>query len=861
MKKISILFFILMNLIFFSRCVQESEPDADQLALSWKVISNEYADKPQVKAGFTLENKGDFTLRQGNWALFYNQQPREIVVNPEQAVITRISGDWYKLEPKEGFILKPGEKVEMIYEATAWWIKEVDAPLGAYFVFYDKEGNEKKVAAVTNYTIEPFINPEQINRFKNDPEPIPSARTLYEKNLTMNNLPDDQLPMLVPAPFFVKKGNRTITFDSAPEVLYQKGLENEAAMVAAFVSRLSGSSLSPIEATQSKPNSIYLEIKPLKVNNKTSEAYHLEIRPDKSVVITGSDAAGVFYGTQSLMALIPVNLFYTQNQEATLPEVRIEDAPRFAFRSLQIDVARNFQTKETIKKFIDLLSFYKLNHLMLVLSEDEGWRIAIEELPELTAVSSRRGHTIKESIDMLHPAYGSGPVPDNPDSYGSGFYTRDDYKEILKYANQRHITIIPTINLPGHSRAAIRAMEARYQYYISREEEAKANEYRLIDPDDKSVYNSAQSYNDNVVCVARESVYKFYETVIDDIIEMHQEAGVPLEYFHTGGDEVPEGAWAGSPLCQELMKSMPGITDPKNLQAVFFSRAVEILEKKELKIGGWEEVALLKDREGKYSPNPDFAGKNVTPWVWNNMGQWADLSYRLANAGYPVVMCDVSNFYYDLAYNKDPYEPGHYWGGFADARSGWQFAPYNSFVTNLRTGMGKPIDPETEFEGLERLKPGAAANILGIQVQIWSETVKGPKMLEYYVLPKFLGFTETVWSKARSWESQSDPVLRRKQMDEGWNIFANMLAKKELPRLSGLFGGFNYRIPQPGAIIENGLLKANVEYPGLVIRYTTDGSEPMAGSQEYTEPVAVTGKVILKAFDASGRSGRPVSVE
>lgn len=857
-KKISLLFSAMAIVLFFVRCGQETYPAGDQLAVNWKVISNEFAESPRVMAQFTIENKGNYTLKPGTWALFYNQQPREILVNPENAVITRISGDWYKLEPTGDLVLKPGQKVELVYEAQAWWIKEVDAPLGLYFVFYGKDGEEKQVVAATNYTIEPFTSPEQINRHRNDPVPIPDAAGLYAANAGLRDIPAEQLPKIVPAPFSYKATGKSVVFDSAPEVLYQEGLENEAGFVAALVGKLAQSAISPKVSTGPKPNSIYMEVKPIRVNNTVKEAYRIEVKPDKSIYIAGSDAAGVFYGIQSLMALLPVEIFTGQQAEPGLPEVVIEDAPRFGFRSVHLDVARNFQTKETIKKIIDLISFYKINHLMLVLSEDEAWRIDIEELPELTQVGSRRGHTIKESVDILHPAYGSGPFADNPGSWGSGFYTRDDYKEILQYANQRHITVIPTINLPGHSRAAIRAMEARYNRYMGEGNEEKANEFRLIDPDDTSVYNSAQSFNDNIVCVARESVYRFYETVISDIIQMHDEAGVPAVYFHTGGDEVPEGAWAGSPLCQELMKTLPGISDPKNLQAYFFKKAVEILEKKNLKIGGWEEVALLKTQDGNYVPNPDFTGRSIIPWVWNNQGRWADLSYRMANAGYPVVLCDVSNFYYDLAYNKDPQEPGHYWGGFADARSGWQFAPFNSFVTNLKTGMGREIDPDIEFRNLERLKPSAAGNILGIQAQFWSETIKGPQMLEYYMLPKFIGFVETSWGRARDWENQADPVVRRRQMDEGWNVFANQLAKRELPRLAGLFGGFNYRIPQPGAVIELGILKANIEYPGLVIRYTTDGTEPSASSPVYHEPVPVSGKVILKAFDQAGKSGRSI---
>lgn len=861
MKKVSLMFSAIIALFFFTQCGENSYPAADKLAVKWKVISNEYADRPQVKALFTIENQGTVALKPGMWAMFYNQSPREIIQNPSEVTITRISGDWYKLEPNEGFILNPGEKAELVYEAQAWWIKEVDAPLGVYFVFYDKAGNEKLISPATNFTIEPFENPEQINRHRNDLVPIPTAEYLYQQNQNLVDLPVENLPVIIPTPVSVKSTGKSIIFDSAPEILYQKGLENEANLLAAFVGKLAQTSLTPSEANSPKPNSIYLETRPMRVNNIAEESYRLEIKSDKSIVITGNDPAGVFYGMQSLMALLPAGTFYGQQVEAALPVLVIEDAPRFGFRSLHIDVARSFQTKETILKMLDLMAFYKLNHFMFVLTEDEAWRLEIDALPELTEVASRRGHTTKESVDMLHPSYGSGPFPDNPESYGSGYYSREDYKEILRYANQRHITVIPTVNLPGHSRAAIRAMEARYQRFMKEGNEEKANEFRLIDPDDQSKYNSAQSYNDNIVCVARESVYKFYETVIDAIIKLHDEAGVPLKYFHTGGDEVPEGAWAGSPMCQELIKTLPEISDFKNLQAYFFRRAVDILQRKGIKIGGWEEVALLKTESGGYIPNPEFIGKDVIPWAWNNMGQWADLSYRFANAGYPVIMCDVSNFYFDCAYNKDPYEPGHYWAGFVDTRNAWQFAPYNSFITNLHTSMGRKIDPDVEFANRERLKPGAANNIVGLQAQLWAETIKGPKMLEYYALPKLIGFAETAWAKARSWENQSNPAIRYRQMDEGWNIFANALAKRELPRLAGIFGGFNYRIPQPGAVVENGTLKANVEYPGLIIRYTTDGSEPDRNSMKYDGPVNVSGEVLLKAFDPAGRSSRSIKVK
>lgn len=858
MKKIFPICLGLFISILMIGCVKVSNPTADELSVAWKVISNEYFESPRVKARFSITNNSSSDLKPGSWELYYNQVPRDIIVQPGQAEIIRISGDWYKVVPAEGFILKAGETVELIYESQAFMIKETDAPMGLYLVFYDNEGQESSVEVVKNYTLEPFESPEQINRHRRDSEPIPNASSLFDQNRLLSEIPDDDLPVIIPTPYSVKESGKFIQFDAAPKVLYEKGLENEARYLAAHIGQMSGTSVSPMEANAPEMGSIYLTLGKMKVNSVEKEAYRLEINENKAIAITGSDPAGVFYGIQSLMALTPVESLSQPQSPVSLPVLQIEDAPRFGFRSLHIDVARNFQTKENIKRMLDLMAHYKLNQFMFILSEDEAWRLEIDALPELTEVGSKRGHTIKASTDILHPAYGSGPFPDAPGTYGSGYYTREDFIEILQYARDRHITVIPTINLPGHSRAAIRAMEARYQKFMSEGNEEKANEFRLIDPDDQSVYSSAQAYDDNIVCVARESVYHFYETVIDEIIGMYNEAGIPLELFHTGGDEVPEGAWAKSPMCLEMMKSMPEISDPKNLQSVFLKRTVDILKTKGIKIGGWEEVALFRDAGGKLIPNPEFAGGEVIPWVWNNLGQWADLSYRMANAGYPVVMCDVSNFYLDQAYSKDPKEPGLYWGGFVNARSTWQFAPYNSFVTNLKSGMGNPIDPEQAYTGLERLRPGNEANIVGLQAQLWSETIKGNEMLEYYALPKLIGFAETAWTKSRPWENQKKADLRKQQMDEGWNVFANALGKRELPKLSKIFGGYNYRIPQPGAVIEDGMLKANVEYPGLAIRYTTDGSEPSIQSPVYSEPTEVSGEVKLKAFDKAGRFSRTI---
>uniref|UniRef100_UPI003216D74D family 20 glycosylhydrolase n=1 Tax=uncultured Draconibacterium sp. TaxID=1573823 RepID=UPI003216D74D len=860
MKKDLVLIFSLIFMLMLESCTTHI-PVADDLKLSWEIVSNNYSETPRVKAKFIIQNNSEFTFNENNWALFYNQAPRKPLSSSQNTKVEHISGDWYKLIPTEGFLLKPGETKEIEYESDAWYIKESDAAVGPYFVFYDKKGKETAVVAVADYTILPFTLPEHVNRHKNDAEPIPTAEWQYEANKNLSELKESELLPIIPSPVSYKSTGRKVIFDEQVELLYEKGLENEIRFLKDFLNTTFNTSFTIKEATKPKPNSVFLAFGNVSVNGKSKEAYQLEIKSNKSIEIKGNDAAGVFYGIQSLIAMLPVDLFLGKEVQVALDEVVIKDAPRFEYRGMHLDVARNFQTKETVKKVIDILSFYKVNNLLFYITEDEGWRVEIEELPELTEVGSHRGHTSKEA-NALHPSYGSGPVAYAEGSYGSGFYTRAEFIDLLQYAKARHINIIPEIGFPGHSRAAIKAMEARYEKYMALGDEEKANEFRLIDPEETSKYLSAQWYTDNIVNVARPSTYKFYETVIDDIIEIYNEAGVQLEYLHTGGDEVPEGSWSESPMCAELMKKFPEYKDPRNLQAYGTKKIVEILNRKNLKIAGWEEVGLLKDENGRFNPNPDFVGKNVYPYVWNNLGVYTDLNYRLVNAGYPVIMCNVSSFYFDMAYNKDPREPGLYWGGFGNTRDAWQVAPFDLFKTTTHTAMGAEIDMGKEYAGLERLKPEARKNIIGVEAQLWAETIMtGEDALMPHILPKLMGFAETAWASEREWENIENKEKRELSWDKGWNVFANTLAKQELPRLKTIFGGYNYRVPTPGGTIVDGKLFANSAYPGLVIRYTTDGTEPGGNAAIYKEPVLVSGKVKIKAFDAAGKGSLSMDVK
>jgi hexosaminidase len=770
-----------------------------------------------------------------------------------QGMVEHINGDLFRFVPGAEFAIAPGDSLVFEYMYNGVVVKENLAPTGAYFVINADTPGEKIVKS-GDIKVLPFKDLWRVFPDSAIVATVPSAANEYVKNQRIPILPPERIGKIIPTPYQVKTAEGSVELNESTVIYHAKGLENEAAYLAAIAERLFDAKLPVVEGQGTRANDITLELSSsLRVNGVSEEAYSLNVAEGKGVWIKGADAAGLFYGIQSLLALIPPEL-YAAAAPARIDAIEILDAPRFAYRGFLLDVARNFQQKTEVLKLVDLLALYKINKLNIRITDDEGWRIEISGLPELTQVGARRGHT-NDSKNWLPPSFGSGPYPDSENNRGTGYYTREDFKEIIAYAAQRHIQVIPEVCFPSHARAAIKAMEARHDHYMKLGQPEKAKAFRLIDPDDRSVYYSAQSYTDNIANVALASTYHFYETVVKDFIAMYEEAGLTMRAFNTGGDEVPNGAWAKSPLCVELMRSLSDISNARQLQGYFLEKTLEMLEKYDLQITGWEEIVLNKDSEDNISVNTKFIGKNVLPLVWDNTGSNIDLGYRIANAGYPAVLCNVSNLYFDLAYNTDPREPGLVWGGYTDALDPYVMTPFDVYKSTNHDWFGRLNETAIEYPDKERLKPENRKNIVGLQAQLWSETVKGPNMMEYYVLPKLFAFAEKAWAQAPGWESETDVSKRVKAIWAGWGELSNRIGRRELPRLDYLFGGFNYRIPPPGAIVEDGMLKANVAFPGLVIRYTTDGSTPDIRSPEYRAPVAVEGQVVARAFNALGRGG------
>lgn len=858
---VSLIYLICLNFGSLGAKVDNSDK-FEKLALKWRLIKNPANESGANKAAFIFINNGPETINTGKWSLYFNQsflkpkQPADLA----NGKIEHLNGDLYRYVPHSNFTLRQGDSISFEYEADGILFNEKYAPQGAYIVYDDSKiiNKDLNIVPITDYT-NIFPDSEFVAT-------LPTAANQYVINQKIPVLPTDKIGKIIPSPYSIKSGKGGVTLDKNATVYYSKTLKKEAEYLASLMEKYLGKKLKIKEGNGAEANSITIKTAPLKINGVSAESYSLTVGEGKGVEITGNDAAGVFYGIQSLSALMPAR----NRGQIKVESVEISDAPRFSFRSFLLDVSRNFAKKEDVLRLVDLLAMYKINKLNLHLSEDEGWRLEIKGLPELTQIGSKRGHTV-DSKNWLTPSYGSGPHPDSENNYGKGFYTREEFKEIIKYADQRHIQVIPEISMPGHARAAIKAMEARYDYFMAKGETEKAKEFRLIDPNDKSVYLSAQMYKDNIVCVALPSVYHFYETVVKDIVAMYQEAGLKLTTFNTGGDEVPNGAWAKSPLCVELMKTLPEIKDARQLQGYFLQKAVTIFEKYNLEVAGWEEIVLNKDSQNNIQVNPKFKDKKVLPLVWDNTGKNIDLGYRIANAGYKVVLCNATNLYFDLSYNSDPTEPGLVWAGYQDAIDPYVMTPFDVFksinfdkysrLTEKEEIFGRKSQKIDANMPRQHLKTEAQKNIVGMQGQLWSETIKGSKMLEYFLAPKLFAFAEKAWANAPTWESESDISKRVNSIWAGWAEIANQIGQREFPRLDFLFDGYNYRIAPPGAVIEDGLLKANNAFPGFAIRYTEDGTEPTVNSKEYSNPIKVSGPIKVRSFNKFGRASKSFIVK
>ena len=402
------------------------------------------------------------------------------------------------------------------------------------------------------------------------------------------------------------------------------------------------------------------------------EGHELSVRTDQ-ILITAYTPAGLFYGCQTLLQLFPAGIEKNepvQELSLTVPLVEIEDRPRFSWRGMHLDVGRHFMPKEFIKSYIDLMARYKLNTFHWHLTEDQGWRIEIDAYPKLSEISAWR--------------------LENGQRYG-GYYTKAEVREIVEYAKERFVTIVPEIEIPGHCVSALAAYP---------ELSCTGGPFEV--PTIWGIF-------DDVYCAGNEQTFEFLEHVLAEVMELF-----PGKYLHIGGDECPKTRWKECPKCQERIKT-EGLHDEDELQSYVIRRIEKFLLAYNRQLIGWDEIL-----EGGLAPNAA-----VMSWRGTEGG------IKAAQLGHDVVMTPQSHCYFDHYQSEDREQEPKAIGGHLPLEK----------VYSL-----EPIPAE--------LSPEQAHHILGAQGSLWTEYIPGPEQVEYMLLPRMCALAEAVWSakELREWD-------------------------------------------------------------------------------------------------------------
>jgi hexosaminidase len=829
---------------------QVSTFNPNQLAITIAAVTNNYNNKNQALSVFTIKNNSKKILPATGWKLYFNSKNNAVLKEgTTEFMLEQFNGNLFKLSPAGAFKgVMPGGTITAALVFDGQMLNKNDQPEGFYFVWDNarEKGTDVKNLTTTAVPMQP-VDGKIISDF---------ATAAYNRNEALEKITAEKLPKVFPAPVSYQENGSFFLLNSTVQINAGTAFKKEAHLLADDVLQLNGQR--PVITTAVATGAA---IALIRKEGIAPEGYELTVKAE-GVTIAASSPQGIFYGIQSFKSLLPpASWSITENKKTiAVPGVTITDAPRFGYRGFMLDAARNFQTKKEVLKLLDLMALYKLNTFHFHLTDDEGWRIEIDGLPELTDIGSKRGHTTNEK-NNLSAAYGSGAVTDS--LYGSGYYSKADFIEILKYATARHIKVIPEIETPGHARAAIKAMDTRYERLMKEGKKEAAAQYFLRDINDRSVYTTAQNYHDNVINVALPSVYTFVEKVVNEVVKLYQQAEAPLTSIHLGGDEVPAGVWEQSPDCIALINDNPEIKNTDGLWYYYIGKVNNILKANGLTLSGWEEIAFRKTMaDGKKItiPNPEFVNQDMKLYVWNNTTGSEDLAYKQANAGYKVILTFVSNFYFDMAQYKTYDEPGYYWGGYTGLEKTYRFIPYDYFKNVKEDNNGNLLD-QSFYAGKQRLSDYGKQNITGLQGAVWSETLKGPQQMEYMVLPRLIALAERAWAKDPEWATETDTAKSNDLYNKAWSGFVNILGTRELPRLDYFAGGFNYRIPFAGAVIKEGKVFANVQFPELIIRYTTNGDVPAINSRIYSTPVTEKGIIKFKVFNKKGRSGNITVIE
>lgn len=418
-----------------------------------------------------------------------------------------------------------------------------------------------------------------------------------------------------------------------------------------------------------------------------AEAYNLQVKPER-ILIEASRPAGFFYALQTLQQLLPSRSVMagvadssTTTSSLTLPVVDIKDAPRFAWRGFMLDEGRHFYGKKEIKKILDVMAAYKLNRFHWHLTEDQGWRIEIKKYPKLTEVGGWR-----HSKELAH----GNTVPDG-ERYG-GFYTQEEAREIVAYAQERFIEIVPEVDIPGHSQAAVAAYP----------------EILACDPQNHHEVWLHQGISADVINVANPKAVKFAKDVIDELTDIF-----PFGYIHLGGDECPTYKWEHNKQCQDLLKKI-GSTKYRDLQTNFYHELKQYIAQKpkqsQRKLIFWNEVL-----HGNTAP----LGKDITIMAWIGADRAAQ---DAAAKGFTTILSPQIPYYINRRQSKDVWEPRSQGYGTETVEAVYNYKPMNNVKKELHT------------------------QYLGVQANFWTEWVLDASTVQYLMLPRLAAVAEAGWT-------------------------------------------------------------------------------------------------------------------
>ncbi len=488
---------------------------------------------------------------------------------------------------------------------------------------------------------------------------------------------------VVPYPNDVKMGKGYFELSSATNIIYGKGTEKLAKYFNEQIKILTGLSLKSLLYNDKQmlltKNSIYLF---LKEDASLNDGYSLQVSKTK-ISLEGSKSELLFNGVQTLLQLLPVN---KANQTISIPQLSIKDAARFSYRGMHLDVSRHFFPVAFIKKYIDLLAMHKYNTFHWHLTDDQGWRIEIKKYPLLTQTGGYRNGT----IIGRYPGTGNDGI-----RYG-GYYTQEQIKEIVQYAGDRYITVIPEIEMPGHASAAIAAYP-QLSCFPNENTEIDSTTAWAGNRTGKQLQQTWGVFND--VFAPTDYTFNFIENVLDEVMPLF-----PSKYIHIGGDECPKENWKRSPFCQQLIKDKI-LKDEHGLLSYFIQRIEKYVNSKGKKIIGWDEIL-----EGGLAPNAA-----VMSWRGTEGGIAA------AKENHDVVMTPGSHCYFDHSQSSN--EDSITIGGYLPLEKVYAFEPVPASLSAIE-----------------------AKHILGAQANVWTEYITNESKVEYMVLPRIAALAEVLWS-------------------------------------------------------------------------------------------------------------------